>query len=467
MVDREVIAATEEQWYQARNRMKQLGMESALIAIVLIAVVAVPASWFAQVIAHGFVAHVVTAGFMLLAAVPLTGLVWYRVDRQQRRSNALMKTLRRQLKEAIGDIEIESNHRREQVRRQDFERRLAGALEMAEGESDVIELMERAITAVAPDTRAELLLADNSHAHLSRVASIDGSGQAPRCSVDSPDRCPAARRSQVQRFADSEALDACPKLRDRESGPCSAVCVPVSIMGRTVGVLHTVGEVGQLIEPPQVHDLATLTELTGARIGLLRVIAESQLQAATDSLTGLLNRRSMENKVRALRRESPRVAVVVADLDHFKRLNDTYGHDTGDRALRLFAGVLTSSLRSHDLVSRHGGEEFVAVLPGCTADRAATTLDAVRATLATSVSEHGLPNFTVSFGVAEADEFDDFAAVVSRADVALFEAKRAGRDRVVLARPASRDLDAELETLDDAVPVVTAPRIAAVRAAEG
>ena len=429
MVDRDVISATEQQWFQARTRMRNLAVQSAALAVSLIALGVIPMSYLAARLTSGSGRYLLTGGFMLAAAIPLTGLIWFRMDRQQRLSNQLMKTLRSQLKHAIDEVELESGRRHEQVRRQDFERRLASALEMADGEPEVIEVIERALVSVVGESPTELLLADNSHAHLSRVASA---GQAPGCVVDSPHNCPAARRSQVQHFDDSDALDACPKLRHRAAGRSSALCVPVSIMGRTVGVVHTVGPAGVAPAADTEQDLTVLADQVGARIGLLRVIAESQLQASTDSLTGLLNRRSMANQVRELRRTIEEFSVVVADLDNFKALNDTYGHDTGDRALRLFASTLAATLRREDLVSRHGGEEFVAVLPGCSGLHARAALDTVRAKLRAAATEHGLPAFTCSFGIAEAAAAEDFTDVIARADVALFEAKRTGRDRAVI-----------------------------------
>ena len=267
--------------------------------------------------------------------LPITFLMWRTGMRQQAATNALMDGLEEQLASALEHAELEAERRSVQVRRQEFETRLANTLEMADGEAEVIDVVERAFVSTLPDSPIELLLADNSHAHLSRMAVSSPTGEPPMCGVDSPDHCPAARRAQVQRFTDSEALDACPKLRGREQGACSAVCVPVSIMGRTVGVLHATGEPGVSFDETSIQDLATLANLSGARIGLLRMVADTQLQAATDSLTGLLNRRSLENRVRALRADHTLFSVVIADLDHFKALNDTYGHETGDRALRL------------------------------------------------------------------------------------------------------------------------------------
>jgi len=111
---------------------------------------------------------------------------------------------------------------------------------------------------------------------------------------------------------------------------------------------------------------------------------------------------------------------VMCDLDHFKELNDTFGHETGDRALRLFAQTLASTLRSQDLVCRYGGEEFALVLPSCSAADACRALEMVRGTL-------GL----------EAFENEDLPGVLGRADAALFEAKEQGRNRIVVHPVAS------------------------------
>ena len=125
-------------------------------------------------------------------------------------------------------------------------------------------------------------------------------GRSAGCGVDSPDRCPAARRAQVQQFANSDDLDACPKLRGRPAGAVSAVCVPVSIMGRTVGVIHATGEPDVCVRRTTgCRTWPPWPSWPGASIGLLRVMDETQLQAATDSLTGLLNRRSFEQQVAA------------------------------------------------------------------------------------------------------------------------------------------------------------------------
>jgi len=203
-------------------------------------------------------------------------------------------------------------------------------------------------------------------------------------------------------------------------------------MGRTVGVIHSTGEPGVVVDDLTVQDLQTLANQAGARLGMHRIMAETQLQASTDNLTGLLNRRSLENQARVLRNEHTAFVVAMADLDHFKELNDTYGHETGDRALRLFAETLRRSLRDRDLICRHGGEEFALVLPERTTADTRVALDTVRVELVDALRAAGLPSYTASFGVIEANDGEDLESAVRRADAALFEAKHTGRDRVVV-----------------------------------
>jgi diguanylate cyclase (GGDEF)-like protein len=333
------------------------------------------------------------------------------------------------LEQTAGNFARERLLQGEAVRRE-FATRLGHALEMAETEDDVLDVLDRTLHRTLPDLDAELLLADNSHSHLDRML-VSSRGDAPGCPVAEPRQCVAARGSRTMVFPDSEELDACPKLRDRARGACSGVCVPVAIAGRSVGVLHVAGDQGVVPDDEVVARLEAMSHLVGTRLAMVRVLSEREFQASTDPLTGLLNRRMLENHARALRLQQRQFTVAMGDLDLFKKLNDTHGHETGDRALRIFSNVLRSALRDEDLAGRYGGEEFLVLLPDCDATAAHAVLERVRMDLGAAILQTGLPSFTVSFGVAVDDPALALDEVVARADAALYRAKDAGRDRIV------------------------------------
>ena len=321
---------------------------------------------------------------------------------------------------------------REDAERNELEARVQRALEMVPDEGASYVLVERALANAAPDNPSELLLADSSRAHFRQVVSSDEHG-GPGCPVMSPKECPATTRSQTLIWDSSRALDACPHLRDRPTGDCSAACVPMTVGGNTIGVVHTTAPDG---EPPDESVLAKLELITrraGERIGMLRAFLRSQTQAHTDPLTGLMNRRSLEEEVREISGDARSYVATYGDLDHFKQLNDVYGHDAGDQALRLFARVLRDSVRPGDLVARYGGEEFVVILPDCTVPDARAVVERVRERLSAALEGAAVPRFTVSFGLTVSRPEQTFSETLEVADAALLDAKATGRDRVVVA----------------------------------
>ncbi|MCW3033108.1 MAG: hypothetical protein QOK19_758 [Solirubrobacteraceae bacterium] len=321
------------------------------------------------------------------------------------------------------------------VQRDGFANHLSEAMEMADEEHEVFNVVERAMVEIDEPTPMELLLSDSSRANLARVAS-NPDQEAPGCPVKSPFSCVAVRRGTAVVFDSSETLGACPHLRGRPSGACSAVCVPVSFMGRALGVLHTTGPDGKPLGDGAVSQLSVLAGQSGARIGTVRAFEKTQLQASTDGLTGLVNRRTAERRLRELVRDGSLFAVVIGDLDHFKQLNDTHGHEAGDRALRLFAQTVKRALRDEDMIARWGGEEFVLALPELDRFQAVQILDRVRHDLA--VAHPGeTPRFTVSFGVTDSTGGDSVEALLSVADRGLYAAKQGGRDRSVIGDPAA------------------------------
>jgi diguanylate cyclase (GGDEF)-like protein len=324
--------------------------------------------------------------------------------------------------------------------RQQFGARVHRAMEMADDEDAAVAVAGRSMAVALPDSPSELLLADSSRAHYRLAAVGAADGPHAGCDVRSPAACPAARRAQTAVFESSEDLDACPHLRGRPSGAMSAVCVPVTIMGKPMGVIHGTAADGSPPSRDQIGAVEMIASVAGSRISLLRAMARTQLQAATDPLTGLLNRRVFENHGREILLDGTAAVVAMGDLDTFKSLNDTYGHDTGDRALRLFAQTLRASLRPEDLACRYGGEEFVILLPRCSLSDASYALERIQEQLVLNLSQGDVPAFTVSFGVAEAGAEDSLEGLIHAADAALLRAKASGRNRVVVAGAPALEL---------------------------
>lgn len=161
--------------------------------------------------------------------------------------------------------------------------------------------------------------------------------------------------------------------------------------------------------------------------------------ATTDSLTGLFNRRHMtylaEKELARFKRSGHTVGFLLLDVDHFKSINDAYGHETGDRVLAVVADVIREELRTQDIIGRWGGEEFLAILPDTDASRASASAERVRKAFVDrdwSALIDDDVDVTISIGVSELRPGEDLSAAVSRADEALYRGKAAGRNRVEL-----------------------------------
>lgn len=164
--------------------------------------------------------------------------------------------------------------------------------------------------------------------------------------------------------------------------------------------------------------------------------------ASRDPLTGIYNRRSFMELARSqlarAHRFSEPMSVFVLDVDHFKRINDSYGHATGDDALRMVAGGCQAILREYDILGRLGGEEFVVVLPGATADESRVVAERVRRHLSRMAipGPEGRFHLTSSIGISALEgAYDTLEKAIHRADLALYRAKREGRNRVVVYEP--------------------------------
>jgi two-component system cell cycle response regulator len=170
---------------------------------------------------------------------------------------------------------------------------------------------------------------------------------------------------------------------------------------------------------------------------LRRNLVHSMRLAATDAVTGVYNRHHLVHQLNALslraRTTAKPLAAMMVDLDHFKSVNDRFGHAAGDRALRAVGHELSATVRGLDVVARYGGEEFAVLMPDSDLDAARRVADRVRAAVETLHERHpGVPALTVSIGVAVTGPAgEDGGEVLARADAALYAAKLAGRNRVI------------------------------------
>jgi diguanylate cyclase (GGDEF)-like protein len=337
--------------------------------------------------------------------------------------------IRRQYLEMLRDRDT----RESEAKLKEQERRIHDAFELVQSEGTAIQVVRGVLAElVEPTHQAELLLADTSHAHLRRETGTKDpeSAEFSGCKVLKPAECPAIRRNSRLSFPTSETFDTCPYLKGRVPDGCSATCVPVNILGRTAGVVHAVGAKHDLLTGNRDAGIRALANSAGDVLGMLRAFATKDRQANTDSLTGLDNRRSLEAKLPEIMARGA-YTVAFADLDKFKQLNDTHGHDMGDKALRLFADVLRGSVRPDDLVGRWGGEEFVIVLPGSTDEKAVRVVHRMRERLKEALAIGAVPNFTASFGLCDSRDAETFGDVINAADAALLRAKEEGRDRII------------------------------------
>jgi diguanylate cyclase (GGDEF)-like protein len=227
------------------------------------------------------------------------------------------------------------------------------------------------------------------------------------------------------------------------------LCEPIVAHGDTLGVLYIQCDSDAAVQAVnrRMDGLRQLVQITGMAVATLNLQTKLEHQSIRDPLTGLFNRHFMQMSLdrelaRAARRRNT-LAVLMLDVDHFKRFNDTHGHVAGDTALTRIANTMQSCVRAEDIVCRYGGEEFTIILPDTTVsgacERAENLLQAV-ANLEVSMDTETHGEFSVSIGVAFfPNDGDGSDQLLRRADLALYRAKKLGRNQAALYQAAVMD----------------------------
>lgn len=217
-------------------------------------------------------------------------------------------------------------------------------------------------------------------------------------------------------------------------------------VSRSMGVMAPLGHAGLMVVHGFNVSIVFAMAAYTARFyyGTVRRAEKKLMELATkDSLTGLSNRRNLlamaEHEITRAHRTGETIAIVIADIDHFKQINDRYGHDTGDRVISHVGALMTQLCRGQDIVARWGGEEFLLLLPATNLNAAATLAERIRAGVAgTSVDHQGSGvttgvSFTLSIGVATLHRGELISAAIARADRMLYQSKALGRNRISVA----------------------------------
>lgn len=254
-----------------------------------------------------------------------------------------------------------------------------------------------------------------------------------------PNECWASRQGRSYEVVATEALVKCTHV-DPAVGPY--VCIPLMVQGRAHALMTLAyGSMSEAQRRNVRRLLGAVAESVNLALSNLNLREILRDQVVRDPLTQLYNRRYMEeslaHEVQRARRNGSLLGCTVIDLDHFKAINDAYGHDVGDEVLRRMAEALNRWFRSSDTVCRYGGEEFVVIMPEQSGDTISQRLQALQAHFADEVFHAGSRRFTrctFSAGVAVVSGADiDSVTLLKQADNALYAAKDAGRNRVVLA----------------------------------
>ena len=386
-------------------------------------------------------ADLVVAAYLLVFSVRLA-LTQYRQQREISHRKAAQLQLTTANQQIAGLLE----ESKQQTLELAHISQLSSLLQACSSRADALRIISQGLRGLYPTVSGALSLVSASG---ERAESVVHWGPFPPDDQSfSTNECWALRIGHTHHSPAGDSALLCAHLRARGT----AICVPLIANGKAIGTLALQDEDGFLDAGSQETGSGSTTPSLG-RVQMVNTISEHVAlalanidlrdalrgQAIRDHLTGLYNRRFMEEfldreLLRARRKNRP-LAVMMLDLDHFKKLNDTWGHGVGDAVLRAVGSVLLRSVRSDDFACRYGGEEFLIIMPECPLQEAVLRAGQIRTAVKdaqVSVGETQV-SVTVSIGVAAFTGTDRDNSLLQCADAALYRAKREGRDRVVAA----------------------------------
>lgn len=314
---------------------------------------------------------------------------------------------------------------------------LGEALQACASMEEAYGVVGRIAPQIFPD-RSGALFVFRSSKNVLELAT--GWGSFPKTAQFPPEDCWGVRRGKTHRTQSVSRDLSCPHLSGFGSG--STLCAPLAAQGESYGLFEVLGPEGEWPES-SVRLAEAVSDQLALAIANLRLRETLRNQSVRDPLTGLFNRRYLEESLdrelaRAKRGPHP-LSLMILDLDHFKRFNDSFGHDAGDTVLKRLAETLQPFFRGSDVVCRYGGEEFVILLPESGREQCRARAEDLRKRIeGLALDHHGiqLGRLTLSIGLASYPENgEDAGAVIKAADEALYAAKAGGRNQVREAPP--------------------------------
>ena len=262
----------------------------------------------------------------------------------------------------------------------------------------------------------------------------------PGETIYNPSDCWSMRKGEVHVTQDNETGIKCKHFHVKPNS-VSTLCIPMIAHGETVGSFHLASKIPSVLTEEIIKIASSVARQTGLTIANLKLQQSMKDQSIRDPLTGLFNRRYLEEALnqeisRAMRHDTS-FGVMMIDIDHFKKINDEYGHDVGDTALVEISNLFNQFLRNEDIACRYGGEEFTLIMPNSTAayfHERASELCRLVSEMNIVYKNNAYINITISIGLASfPDSGDEINSVIKAADTALYQAKQSGRNQVVVA----------------------------------
>ena len=386
---------------------------------------------------NSFVSFVMEGAFIALSLITLLGLFAFflRDAAQRHRTGSEMAASNASLAASIYALEDRANESSLLTDARD-------ELQLCVNLPQVYQTATRNFERLIPISTGALCLINNSR---NLVETVSSWGATSFEDLHPPEACCGLRSGHPRLRQPGTSEIHCAHFAEQEpqKRPERYLCKPISAHGETMGILYIecANDAAIAIIRERMDGLRQLVQLTGMTIAALNLRNKLESQSIRDPLTNLFNRHflgiALEREVARASRRNTTLAVLMLDVDHFKRFNDIWGHAAGDKVLKAAAAVFTNQVRAEDIVCRYGGEEFVIILPDITPEDAFGRAESVRI----AVSQERIPierltfgEVTVSIGLAiYPSDAHTSESLLRLADEALYRAKDQGRNQVSLS----------------------------------